>query len=803
MDIVEDTKKTYQDFVDLNPKVIFGVSLVGLLITIFFVYIYRKTILDTYGNKAYFWFLFLIFLNIVNMIYISGYYEYKRSSLKGDRGDIGLEGDKGDKGNDLKCGMCSDTDEIALQYSTNYHLVSKINKTTNVLGNVSIWRASGMLGLSYLGDTIFPHAYASKSRTYMTGYGSKQPEDFEKIIDISDGRSSITFWKPIPPKGYSYLGHIATSNSRKPDPSLFGCLPSKCLVEGNDLTYVASFPSIDIIPSFANRNMKYCSFWRTPLNHFYCKTSVVYYTNSLYYNLVDGNPEYYDSKRKLPIANKLEEIKRLLQDKPSVVQHISQTSNTKTRLNTTFMENIRDDKGNIIETKIHGETFNKFINRTTSIEKYLEHISEGFIFIDNLINNSIHKITFVNDDTRTDKNPFTAIKNKLDVSGSGSSSSQNKSKSRNQNTNKQSNDNFNKFILIFRDSPALVIKMFQDPSNSFGVGNKKYMEMTLDERKIAVNSILNILKDNEVISVLRKLNSIGVDVEKKTKDILANHSKNIKKNANNAFNFETTERVNPDLTLWDDLFYLFPAGLDEQIAETEEDTIEGGYYLEALENRQRKNFFDYIKTFIKPNLPSYSFKKQCVMFIDIDDERNKIIADLISVYEYLEGKLTEMNKFESCDNTRKLERVYNHLMKKIDIQFRSIEGYQDKIRNREFSYFPTSRLKWLLNEMNNYYADIKENCKSDNRTRIISQIKNTNKQLKEELFINVDLTQYDIGLDKKNRRDKQILDTINKRIENMDVDDIKLNILININNVLDKILIDKLDEIKKKRQGKI
>ena len=40
----------------------------------------------------------------------------------------------------------------------------------------------------------------------------------------------------------------------------------------------------------------------------------------------------------------------------------------------------------------------------------------------------------------------------------------------------------------------------------------------------------------------------------------------------------------------DDLYYLFPAGFDDQIAANEEDSLNGGFYLLAIENRQRSKY---------------------------------------------------------------------------------------------------------------------------------------------------------------------------------------------------------------------
>ena len=115
---------------------------------------------------------------------------------------------------------------------------------------------------------------------------------FKKLMVISDGVNVTTIWEPEPMRGYSCLGHFATLGSNPPDKSQVACLPTECLVKSNTLAYVASFPAIDIIPSFANKNLKFCSFWSTPLNHLYCKVSTDnYYTSD--YDLSKFNANQY------------------------------------------------------------------------------------------------------------------------------------------------------------------------------------------------------------------------------------------------------------------------------------------------------------------------------------------------------------------------------------------------------------------------------------------------------------------------------------------------------------------------------
>lgn len=788
MDVKEDIQNISQGIVELNPFIVFMVSFMGLLLTLFFVFIFRKTLKDSYGNRVYFWFIFLIALNLINIMFMTGYYQSRYQKVIGKSGPGGVEGNLGIKGDSNICGYCSDSTEIGIQYSTKYYSIVRITKTTNILGEIGIWRAIGMLGLSSLGDTVFAQKNPSKLRTYMAGYGSQPPTDFKKLIEISDGLNKITLWQPIPPKGYSFLGHFAVNGMKKPEKSLVACLATECLIKSYSMVYVASFPAIDIIPSYANKKIKFCSFWLTPLNHLYCKVSDSNYTtNSVYYNLVEGHPEYYDEKLKEPIFDKLEEVKALLQEKPSVIYHAQKITSNNVKFNTIFVENIRDTKGKITGSNIHSISFNKIMDAINTFDSYIDFFQNSFNYINKIIedNNNGNSsndifVKFINDDNSPEQSVFKTLENKIkQINGN--------------------QDNFKTiltFMRVFKTNPATVMKAFQDENKTFGVPTTDFIDMSIDEKKTGFNGILNSLSIQEFQAALNKLKTIGLE---QTDQLALFDIYGKKKAAEQQASYEIVEETDPSLTLWDDLFYLFPAGLDDQIASTEEASIEGGFYLDDVENRQRKNFIDYIKTFTKPNLVSYAFRKKCMMFIDTDQERNETISELARVYTSVGDKLAEINQVGACDNPAKLIKLYDNLMMRIDKQFRSIQGYKEKIANQEFSYFPTSRLKWLLNEMNTYYGEIKNGCKSDERTRILNQIRITKDQLKNDYNFKVDFNNYDFKsttpINKVNPDTNEPID-LNAKIDRLDTDDLSLKQLKEILDILENNLSQKMKPLK-------
>ena len=315
--------------------------------------------------------------------------------------------------------------------------------------------------------------------------------------------------------------------------------------------------------------------------------------------------------------------------------------------------------------------------------------------------------------------------------------------------------------------------------------------MSFEEKKQSFLSILKSLDVQEIVAAIGKLKNYGIE----TQSQLGIMDFNAKKKAANtqSISFNNNEEPDPSLTLWDDLYYLFPAGFDDQIAANEEDSLNGGFYLLAIENRQRKNFVDYIKTFIKPTTPAYSFRKKCVMAIDTDPERNDITIELVRVYNAVQDRLYEIAETKTCDNINQINNLYDKLMNKVNKQFGMIDGYLDKIANQEFSYFPTSRLKWLLNEMNTYYGQIQTLCKSDERHRILNEIRVIKNQLKNDYqtYVNMDQQQSKI-LDIND----QPIEDIQTKVDTMAFDDLTIDQLKQIRDIFRKNLYDKIKEIK-------
>uniref|UniRef100_A0A6C0E7H0 Uncharacterized protein n=1 Tax=viral metagenome TaxID=1070528 RepID=A0A6C0E7H0_9ZZZZ len=751
---IQDTKHFYEDLKNFNPSVIFTLSLFGLIFTLAFIYYYKDPLVESYGQKVYLWFIFLIVLNLLNLLYISGYYKSKSGSIVGLEGPEGKTGKSGKRGDDLSCGYCDTQNEIGIQYSNDYDLVSHLQKTTNLLGELSIWRAKGVLGTAPLGDTIFPSKNASKDRTYIAGYGSKKADDFKKITTINDGVNEITIWKGVAPDGFTFLGDFAMVGPNPPDKDLVASLPISCLIENlkTKYNYIASFPAIDIIPLHSNSKITFCSFWTTTLNHLKVKVSDEnYYTQSLYYNIVDGHPKWYDNKTNKPITEKLEELKKILQSMISVIYH-HPNSTSLVKFNAPFVQNIRNSQGKIVSYKIYARAFEDFLNsnKDQSFETYLELYRKSLEYVYNIIKTSNNNVEFIHQTGSSVNSPLRSLELKL----------------KEIKNDQHAYNEIDKFIKTIQNNNVSTLNILvqsnvvKTPSS----GEKNISKMSSrDKQQLFVDSLvdLDVSDISKILKQFRKkgiyptesaINFFGDDPVMNT--VRNYRSMKMKTNNKNKKDdkiqfqlldmpdsqIETEDQeIDPNLTLWDDLNYLFVSGLDHQIAKTKEDTLNGGYYLDAPENRQRRHFVNYLRTFIEPTEPIYAFRRKCMMFVDIDEERNQIIQDLRKAYDYLENQLSNLNAFQNCDNDKVLIKIYNEMMARIDQQFRSIDDYRTKIKNQDFSYFPTGRLKWLLGELNKYHLAIKNNCKSDERTRIITKIRLFRDRLENNFDYKLDL----------------------------------------------------------------
>ena len=185
----------------------------------------------------------------------------------------------------------------------------------------TFYRSGVRKGYSIIGDIVLG-VYETKKRNAFVASGTvpisiKLPVDYHKIITI---HNKYTIWKPIAPPGFVSLGDIIEEIGVKPRNDLLYCVPEKCVSITHNLTlvtigylpfdnqnYSKSFGKYQAIneSKFVKEGMKhgtgFFSLWRTPLNTFITEYHIMgSYLNgeSLFYNIVNGNPKFFNKNGK-------------------------------------------------------------------------------------------------------------------------------------------------------------------------------------------------------------------------------------------------------------------------------------------------------------------------------------------------------------------------------------------------------------------------------------------------------------------------------------------------------------------------
>jgi len=478
----------------------------------------------------------------------------------------------------------------------------------------------------------------------------------------------------------------------------------------------------------------------------------------------------------MAIPTKQEEFIALLQEKTSIIYHGARRS--KKALDTSFIQNVRNTDGQIKLIEFNGNTFNKITDKINNFEEYLDFFNKAQIYSYKLMSDRLYDFSFIDDPKTQGVTAFNGFKKKL-----------NEIFSRNEDITQLKN-----FVSYFKQNPAVTVKLFQDPNKTFGIPNIKYVDFDLIQKKNTFEILFNNLALNEIKVVNSKLANLGLTIDPSDDDYI-----NTLKKQKKVIITQVDEKVDPGMTLWDDLYYLFPGGLEHQIAANEDDALEGGIYLDDVEYRQHKLFVDYLQTFIKPQFLTYAFRKSCLKFVDSDPKRNQVISDLGKIYQMVSSKLKDASSLSGCSNQGYLTNYYNDMIKRIDGQFKNIENYNEKITNQEFSYFTTGRLEWLLKEMNRYYVKIKENCKDEERTKTTNQIKKLNDQLYFDYNTTIDFTKIQ-GID--DYFDKDMKWELNSRVNNMDFNKVTTEQLKKILDIIKNKLAEKVEQARKVREKK-
>ena len=309
---------------------IFIFFLVSALILI----IHVRPMLDKlYSKTPFYWFVGLIGLNLINILFTLVHYNSRTGTFKGQQGDPGEPGDIGLVGDYTKCTKCDEM--IAMDVHRRYDVLQNLYVNGEV-GEVR--RPYVRFGFSSLGDMIVTKSEGRK-RNIKQGYVvsgpmPKMPESYMLIAHIPpikthvDNVDKATYiWRPIPPTDYVALGDLITSTSVPPPKSAISCVPYDCAKPMRiDEGYQSSRFFYQNMRPGKEEDYIFISFWDTPLNTFYTNFpgfgnngQKTFFNQSLYYNIVSGNPTYLkhdkvnntyapDEKKKRSIIAKFKKI---------------------------------------------------------------------------------------------------------------------------------------------------------------------------------------------------------------------------------------------------------------------------------------------------------------------------------------------------------------------------------------------------------------------------------------------------------------------------------------------------------------
>lgn len=752
MDLIEDIGELFNTDIVLTPKVMLILSLVGFAVTTGISILYRNEIIASYGTNAYFWFVILLCLNFTNIMISSGYYQIKKGSLLGSRGPIGEQGEIGKKGNSRICSFCNQKNEFGISYSTDYFPIGQLRNTSNIYGKISFWHPQGYLEDAPIGDTIFPKDEKKKIKTYLVGYNRRGPVGFTRLTTINDGVGIFSIWRPIPAPGMVALGDVIRKGYDKPKINDFSTMPLNCLIVGKnkDLIHIASFPDFDKISANPSTGITCCSFWQTPLNTFIAKVPKnKYYNGSLYKNIVDASPKYYRSKTQDPIPDKLADLEKFLNKKSSIIPRIKSTAKS---FKANFASPIRDARSKATEYTV----------RILDLEIFLQSIkiSEFFSMLKEIIGSffDLYKegitISFKPSKQNCNQEVLSRFMDNYFVKKEISRSVINRKYKL-----------LNELLGIFQGYSDEVLELVRnDPWGRVNTQCRKEM-ILLDQ----ASKLKNISEMQQYIDKLRKNNIWGENSGYQTvsgrqflsDDPLLKKMRDYRQEIHDELTqpeeiplllksytykrlsgtVETKDvhkyHMDKNLTMLDDLFYLFEGGWNTLISATE-DRYGEGINLNSPEHRQRRLFVNYIRTFIPPDYKPYLLKSTCLLFGEINPERTRIIGEIRKIYDNVDRQVSNINAFKNCDNYNRVIRHYKKLHYDIQKYFGHIENYEQKLREMDFQGIPTGRLKWFHKSLADYMDMIKNNCKTDERVIIASSIRElVSQMIKKKCYPNI------------------------------------------------------------------
>lgn len=162
-------------------------------------------------------------------------------------------------------------------------------------------------------------------------------------------------------------------------------------------------------------------------------------------------------------------------------------------------------------------------------------------------------------------------------------------------------------------------------------------------------------------------------------------------------------------TMFDLTMLLFPDGFDTYVAKDESLVNTMGTPLLAIQ----KNLILILKCIFPPNRPVYMIKNECLSYITIDENRQKLIKTLsqeIIKNQKFVDKVSE-NPTEFCESQVAVMQRINQKDELLSKYLSHIDNYQYKLENLDFDGITNERLKTLIEAYESLNQYLVDDCK--------------------------------------------------------------------------------------------
>jgi hypothetical protein len=713
------------------------VSLYFVLLIIVTVAIFtNKEKLDkSYFSTNYKYYYVILFFNLLNLMIVTVFYNYKVNKIQGIRGKQGIQGNKGERGGKITCSYCEH--HLNIKKTKNYREIVKMNigdeKNLNNDGIKKVEEQITNFGVSGMGvdmeyfDLSFLNSISEANKSSI----SKNKElkllksifNFEtrmkfllnymnKLISKNKQSSNISFFRPTGVNSYFPIGHSVFSSELATKMNAF-------LINGD----VRFPPEYDIKFTFLNEEnlgrqgeelekivkMRYSVLSVKDFKD--NQDTFVPMSELIVRNETNTSGKYATNLNLMACINiKCAELVSLDDlDLIGIKMSFNTDSDSKLNVNKIISLGLEDQLNiySIWKTPMNTFVTNSVINNNLLFNRNSpDRTRTSNIYV------LLGKIILDNDERFITKN----------------------------NINQKGKEYIKKYLSAIKLPKILrVCYIMRHQYNEYFNELKYYLtnmvgDLNVVEEELKKSNTKKLISDKQKQGNLKNL----AEIKKKT-TIFQNIIKNINYKNNNEV-FENLEDfflketqtllkdnvpkykkltsklqnipllIDSNVNLYEILLLLFPLGL-ETIINLNKNTIKLSIVqLEILK---------ICKICFPPNLKIYMPKKSCISYDKVDLERRKLIRTFDNVfteYNFL-LKLYELNKSDDeskyCNNIKAIKKKRIILYNNLDSNFNHIEKYLELIESQDMELFSNGRLKFIIKQYQTVINEIKNNCKKD------------------------------------------------------------------------------------------